>query len=214
MDSDEAAAFENFLKLELRASKQQIILALKFLRESRNSTELFETELMNCVQIFRGDRRILEHLLDAIFAIGYSDGLLSVREQRVAEIAARVFDISQLRVDEIRARRLQISQIEKRLRALLNSTPEEEPRIDRQAEFRDPVAASFSEEAAHYAILGCKPEATWESIRVRYRKLAFECHPDRLMSKGVSPEFLKLSEERFKAIQAAYDYISERKGRR
>jgi DnaJ-class molecular chaperone len=53
-----------------------------------------------------------------------------------------------------------------------------------------------------YEVLGVKPEASADEIRKVYRKLAKEFHPDLNPGK---PE----AEERFKAVSAAYDLLSD-----
>jgi DnaJ-class molecular chaperone len=53
-----------------------------------------------------------------------------------------------------------------------------------------------------YEVLGVKPDASAEEIRKSYRKLAKQFHPDLNPGK---PE----AEERFKAVSAAYDLLSD-----
>src|SRR5271169_3795303 len=53
-----------------------------------------------------------------------------------------------------------------------------------------------------YEVLGVKPDASAEEIRKVYRKLAKQYHPDLNPGK---PE----AEERFKAVSAAYDLLSD-----
>jgi DnaJ like chaperone protein len=61
-----------------------------------------------------------------------------------------------------------------------------------------------------YEILGVSPDASAEEIKTAYRKLAMENHPDRVASLG--PELVKVAEEKFKAIQEAYDQVRREKG--
>ena len=59
-----------------------------------------------------------------------------------------------------------------------------------------------------YEVLGVKPDASAEEIRTVYRKLAKQYHPDLNPGKPAA-------EERFKAVSAAYDLLSdpEKRGR-
>ena len=61
----------------------------------------------------------------------------------------------------------------------------------------------------YYAILGAKPDDDMRDIKKKYRKLAMEFHPDRVQSKGVSPEFAAASEDKFKEIQNAFDLVEK-----
>ena len=53
-----------------------------------------------------------------------------------------------------------------------------------------------------YEVLGVKPDASADEIRKVYRKLAKEFHPDLNPGKPAA-------EERFKAVSAAYDLLSD-----
>lgn len=61
-----------------------------------------------------------------------------------------------------------------------------------------------------WEILGVAPDAVPDEIKAAYRKLAMENHPDRVASLG--PELVKVAEEKFKAIQEAYEEIRRAKG--
>ncbi len=64
----------------------------------------------------------------------------------------------------------------------------------------------------YYAVLGCKAGDKLELIKKAYRQLVMEYHPDRLANKGVSEEFRKFSEKKFREIQDAYEKVlAERK---
>ena len=56
-------------------------------------------------------------------------------------------------------------------------------------------------------VLGLSPEASDEEVKTRYRALVKEHHPDRLMARGLPPEFLKLATDRLAAINAAFDQV-------
>lgn len=61
----------------------------------------------------------------------------------------------------------------------------------------------------YYQILGCHRGDSLSVIKKKYRKLAMEYHPDRVQSKGMSPEFAKVAEDKFKEIQHAYDMVEK-----
>lgn len=62
-----------------------------------------------------------------------------------------------------------------------------------------------------YRVLGLPMHASLEEIRRRRRELLREHHPDRLMARGVPPEFVRIATERMAAINAAYDEIASQK---
>ena len=60
-----------------------------------------------------------------------------------------------------------------------------------------------------YAVLGVPEGASQDDIRAAYRQLAAQYHPDKLAHLG--EEFQILAEQRFKAIQSAYDALRHRR---
>jgi DnaJ like chaperone protein len=75
----------------------------------------------------------------------------------------------------------------------------------------DGLAAEFQAPAGReYRVLGLEPGASEEEVRIAYRRLAAECHPDRFSSLG--PQFVRAAEERFKILQEAYEEVRRRRG--
>ena len=63
-----------------------------------------------------------------------------------------------------------------------------------------------------YRVMGLGRGASLNEVQARRRELMREHHPDRLIARGVPPEFVRLANDRMAAINAAYDQIArERK---
>jgi DnaJ like chaperone protein len=67
------------------------------------------------------------------------------------------------------------------------------------------VAQAPSEDS--YAVLGLKRSASVEEIRVRWKALVREHHPDVLSSQGASAARVRMASEKVAKINAAYDAI-------
>lgn len=63
-----------------------------------------------------------------------------------------------------------------------------------------------------YQILGVDRNASNEEIKKAYRSLVREYHPDKMQSKGVPEDFLKVAHEKMSEINQAYDQISKERG--
>ncbi|MBU8546561.1 MULTISPECIES: TerB family tellurite resistance protein [Roseomonadaceae] len=68
------------------------------------------------------------------------------------------------------------------------------------------------EEIDAYAILGLPSTATNEEVRLAWRKLMRENHPDSLASRGVPAEFVDRATRKVAEINAAWDRIKRQRG--
>lgn len=60
-----------------------------------------------------------------------------------------------------------------------------------------------------WAVLGVSRDASFETARAAYRKLAREHHPDALAARGIPEEFNRISNDRIAAINTAWEIVSE-----
>ena len=79
-------------------------------------------------------------------------------------------------------------------------------------EFRRIRATHFPDAADPYVVLGVAYEASEDEVKRTYRRLVRENHPDRLIARGVPPEFLRLATDKLAAINTAYTQVLEERG--
>jgi DnaJ like chaperone protein len=60
-----------------------------------------------------------------------------------------------------------------------------------------------------YSILGVTRAMDNAAIKAAYRRLVRDTHPDKLMAKGLPPEFLAMANQRLATINAAYDRVAK-----
>lgn len=63
-----------------------------------------------------------------------------------------------------------------------------------------------------YRVLGVAKTADKQTVRRAYKKLMSQHHPDKLVSKGLPPEMMKVAEEKAKNIQLAWEEIKDLRG--
>ncbi len=63
-----------------------------------------------------------------------------------------------------------------------------------------------------YAILNVKPDATEREVKRAYRRLISQHHPDKLVSKGLPEEMMKLAAKKTDEIKKAYERIKQARG--
>lgn len=76
-----------------------------------------------------------------------------------------------------------------------------------QAHFETIVARHASGAADPYKVLGIARGTPFATIKARYRQLVSENHPDRLIARGVPPEFVEIATARIAAINTAFETI-------
>lgn len=79
-----------------------------------------------------------------------------------------------------------------------------------QSDFESIKAIFVPQNDRAYAILNVKPSDDVETIKKAYRELATKYHPDKVVNLG--PEIQQLAEEKFKAINEAYQTIRKERG--
>lgn len=63
-----------------------------------------------------------------------------------------------------------------------------------------------------YQVLGVSQDASKQEIKRAYRKLMSQHHPDKLVSKGMPEEMVKVATEKSQEIQSAYDMVKKHQG--
>ncbi|GAJ03984.1 unnamed protein product, partial [marine sediment metagenome] len=63
-------------------------------------------------------------------------------------------------------------------------------------------------DSRYYEILGLSIDSEPSEIRITYRRLVMQYHPDRVQHLG--PEFQALAEEKIKEINMAYEYFQRK----
>ena len=77
-----------------------------------------------------------------------------------------------------------------------------------QAGTRQPAARGPTLDQA-YKVLGLTPKASDEEVKRAYRRLLSQHHPDKLVSKGLPEEMMKLASEKTHEIRQAYELITK-----
>ncbi len=115
------------------------------------------------------------------------DRLLLLRALYVVAMSDREFHPEEQRVINTIAEHLGISDSEKRS-----------------------IASEFvSDEDRYYQVLGAAKHASDDEIKKAYREQAGKYHPDRVSHLG--KEFIELANQRFQAINEAYQHLSKRR---
>lgn len=80
-----------------------------------------------------------------------------------------------------------------------------------QAHFSQGVPPSSSKLDDAYKALGVKEESSNKEIKMAYRKLMSQHHPDKLIGQGLPEDMIAVATEQAKEIQIAYDLIKKQR---
>jgi len=74
-----------------------------------------------------------------------------------------------------------------------------------------PDIKNKADKQAALIILGCKENEPFDIIKKKYKKMALEKHPDKIMAQKLPPKLEKKGIDNFKKIQEAYEILSQEK---
>ena len=73
------------------------------------------------------------------------------------------------------------------------------------------IKARHAGSAKHnpYEVLGITREISNDALKIHYRKLVADNHPDKMIARGVPPEFVSMATKKIAAINAAYEAVTK-----
>jgi DnaJ like chaperone protein len=145
----------------------------------------------------RGHGTMVHLFLEAQISMAYADGEPSAAQRRVLETIRSGLGVSALIFRQLE----QLIILQQRLRqgAGAGGGPRS---ASASAPRRSPLAGA-------YATLGVEPKASDAEIKKAYRRLMSQHHPDKLMSRGVPEEALRMASQKTQEIRRAYETITE-----
>ncbi len=183
----ELATMTNFFRYSLRYDQDQMYWVKQLIKDARNADYSMDELLMELKSGFGYEARLI--LLELIYQIIYLKS--PVDDKELAE-ARRIAAFLEVRAYDLR-------------------TIEAKYMYGDTGGAGSSGGASYTEEQ-YYAVLGLANGVGFVEIKKAYRKLSMKYHPDKVSHLG--EEFKKVSEEKMKEINAAYDYFKKKYGER
>ncbi len=187
-------------KADGRVSEQEIQLARSVMYHMRLSPE----QVKEAIQLFTVGKApgfpLRETLQELRRAAGFDRALITAFMELQVQAAAADGHISSARrqvlweiCQHLGVSRVELAQIE----ALIF------------AQRHGPRAAQESSSGLRqaYQVLGVAPEASDKAVKLAYRRLMNQHHPDKLIARGLPEEMMQDSKEKIREIRAAYDAV-------
>jgi len=164
---DEVNAFKEVFKVPERemGNVSRIFNAAK---KDAVGYEAYATQLAS---LLKGNRKLLEDVLEGLFHIAMADGVFHPNEEKFLAEVARRFGFTDIEFRYIKVRH------------------------------------AGSAKQNPYEVLGITPETSNDALKIHYRKLVVDNHPDKMIARGVPPEFVTIATKKIAAINAAYQAI-------
>lgn len=169
---DEVNAFKEVFKVP-EGEMKNVARVFNLAKQEVSGYEAYADQLAG---MFKGNRKLLEDVLDGLFHIAKADDEFDPSEEAFLASVAKRFGFTDTEFGYIKARHVVASK-------------------------RNP-----------YEVLEVEPSISNDALKVQYRKLISENHPDKLIARGVPEEFLRIANDRLAAINAAYDQIARERG--
>jgi DnaJ like chaperone protein len=133
----------------------------------------YEAYANQLASLLKGNRKLLEDVLEGLFHIAMADGVFHPNEERFLADVAQRFGLTRTQFNYIKARHVRVAK-------------------------SDP-----------YEVLGIAPDIDDVTLKRHYRKLVLDNHPDRMIARGVPPEFVSFATKKIAAINAAYQELAK-----
>lgn len=193
-------------KADGKVSKSEIDLARQIMQqfnldEARrkvainlfNQGKQADFPLAEVLQQFRQEchrrRNLMQMFVEVLLHAAYADGELHAGERQMLEQVRRVLGFSQQEFQHIEAM-VRNAQHFTGAGAASGASPRD---VLREA----------------YEILGVDEAASDAEVKKAYRRLMNQHHPDKLVSKGLPEEMIKLATEKSQEIRQAYDTVKK-----
>ena len=148
-------------------------------KEDPNNYQSYAHQLSDCFL----DKKVLNEILNALFAIAYADKILHHKEEKMLIEISKIFKISN---DDFN-----------RIKGLYNNSNNGSPYDERMKQY--------------YKILGVLETDSLENIKKKYKDIIKEYHPDRIQGKGLPAEFIKFANKKLIDFNEAYNEIKKHK---
>ena len=169
---DEVNAFKEVFKVP-EGEMKNVARVFNLAKQDVAGYEAYAEQLST---MFKGNRKLLEDVLEGLFHIAKADDALHPREEQFLYQVSKRFGITDTEFAYIKARHVAAAK-------------------------RNP-----------YEVLGVVPTIDNDALKVHYRKLVADNHPDKLIARGVPKEFIAIATEKIAAINEAYGQIAKERG--
>lgn len=185
-------------------------LAIEAFNQGKSSGFNVQSLAYELRSLTQGNLTLISYLLEIQVQMALSDGALEELEHRRLIEVAVLLGISSEAMERIIRQRVNENAFHNEGSERWYYKDEQYHESSEQSyNERQSTNESSSSLSKAYEVLGANENMTMDEISHAYKKLMLKYHPDRLKSQNLSPELIKLYEDKAKDIQAAYNLIKK-----
>ncbi|HEB55129.1 MAG TPA: co-chaperone DjlA [Gammaproteobacteria bacterium] len=185
--TEDEIAMARHLMQQMALDDAQRKLAIELFNKGKQA----DFDLDGVIHQFRQEchrrRTLMQMFMETLLHAAYADDVLDPAERRLLEHISDMLGFSRLFYQQMHAR------------------------VQAQRHFHMGGDAQSPEKRLQEAreVLGVSEDASDAEIKKAYRRLMNQHHPDKLVSKGLPEEMIKLATEKTQKIKAAYETIKK-----
>ncbi len=193
----------------MQLSEEQRKEAMRFFREGKSSVFELSAALLPLIRAGGGIPVPLRHLfLEIQVQAVLVDGELHPNEYEGLVAIAHVLQVPTAMLDQLIARIQAMAFFSTGYRSAGGQQRRSDPGGDhRRRGSAGPSSHRPNALKEAYQVLGVSMSATDPEVKRAYRRLMSEHHPDKLVSKGLPPEMMRMATEKTQQIQQAYELV-------
>lgn len=185
----------------LHLTQEQKMMAIEYFNMGKANQFDWEAKLDEFLKHCGHHQQLMQLFVEIQLQAAFVDGMHDPAKRHVLERLC----------DKLHVPPVLLSQIEMRFYAEKRFEQQERNQYSKERTQKQTYYTQNEPESA-YEVLGITAKATNQEIKKAYRKLMSQHHPDKLVSKGLPEEMIKLATEKVQKIQKAYEYICQLRG--
>lgn len=186
--SEDEIAMAKSVMQQMALDEEQKRVAIELFNQGKSSSFDLEAIVGQFRQECHRRTTLIQMYLEVLIHAAYADGEMDSAEHRVLLQVSGLLGLSEIQYQQIEAR-VQAQ------RSFQQDSAQVKPTKD------------LLKEAYH--VIGVQENATDAEIKKAYRRLMNQHHPDKLVSRGMPDEMVKLATEKTQEIRKAYELINK-----
>jgi len=177
---------------QMSLDEQQQKIAIELFNQGKQNDFDLDGVLMQFKQECRRHVTLMQMFIEVLLHAAYADGVMHPKEKEALKHITITLGFSSIK----------FQQLDDMVRSQRNFNQGGSYAGGRQAPTRDMLKDA-------YVMLNVSKSSTDAEVKKSYRRLMNQHHPDKLVSKGMPEEMVKIATEKTQEIKAAYELIKK-----